>query len=90
MTSHKRFAVSLAVFALLASNAMGKDLPNIDTLFNSKVKPNISATLEQKVGRLNKDGLAIQGEERLGVPTFLWLDPTQLSGHPAGNGADVG
>jgi hypothetical protein len=88
MTSHKRFAVSLAVFALLASNALGKDLPNIDALFNSKVKPNISATLEQKVGQLNKDGLAIQGEERLGVPTFLWLDPAQLSGHPAGNGAE--
>jgi hypothetical protein len=89
MTSHKRFAVSLAVFVLLAGNAFGKDLPNIDALFNSKPKPNYGAALQQKVGELNKDGLPLQGEERLGVPTFLWLDPAQLSGaHPIGNGAE--
>jgi hypothetical protein len=88
MTSHKRFAVSLAVFALLAGSAFGKDLPNIDALFNSKLKPNNSADLEQKVGNLNRAGLPIQGEERLGVPTFLWLDPAQLSGRPGGNGSE--
>jgi hypothetical protein len=89
MTSHKRFAVSLAVLALLAGNAFGRDLPNIDALFNSKPRPNNSAALEQKVGELNKNGLPIQGEERLGVPTFLWLDPSQLRGTlPVGNGAE--
>jgi hypothetical protein len=89
MTSRRRFAVSFAVIALLASSAFGRVLPNIDVLFNSKLQPNNNAAVAQKVGELNKDGLPIQAEERLGVPTFLWLDPAELAGtKPVGNGAE--
>ncbi|HYC62940.1 MAG TPA: M36 family metallopeptidase [Thermoanaerobaculia bacterium] len=84
-----RSVVLFGIALLFAGSAFGKDLPNIDALFHSKPNPEISAAIEQKVGQLNRDGLRIQAEERLGVPTFLWLDASQLSGRvPIGNGAE--
>jgi hypothetical protein len=88
MTSRKRFAVSLAVLALLAGNAFGKDLPNIDA-FGTKPKPTNRPSLEQKAGNLLRPGMRIQQESRLGVPTFLWANQlTELSGRPQGQGAE--
>ncbi|HEV7765634.1 MAG TPA: M36 family metallopeptidase [Thermoanaerobaculia bacterium] len=84
-----RSIAAIGVAALLSGSAFAKDLPNIDALFNSKPKANLKTTIEQKVGSLNKKGLPIQAEERLAVPTFLWVDPAQLSGRPPiGHGAE--
>lgn len=88
MRFRMRSVVSLGVALLFAGTVYGKNLPNIDALFHVKPNPNSSAAVAQKVGQLNKGGLRIQAEERLGVPTFLWLEPAQFSGRPAGNGAE--
>jgi hypothetical protein len=89
MTSQKRLALLVAMVALIASSAFGRNLPNIDLLLNSKVPSNSSAALDQKVGDLRRDGLPLQGEGRLGVPTVLWVDPTQLVGTgPIANGPE--
>lgn len=84
-----RSIAAIGVAALLSGSAFAKDLPNIDELFNSKPKANLRSTIEQKVGALGKKGHTVQAEERLAVPTFLWVDPAQLSNRPPiGQGAE--
>lgn len=89
MTSKKRLAMFVAMLALFATSAFGRDLPNIDLYLNAKVPSNSNAALEQRVGDLRRDGSSLQGEGRFGVPTVLWLDPSQLVGTgPIGQGAE--
>jgi hypothetical protein len=82
--------VSFAAAVLLAGTVFGKDLPNIDAFLNSKQPTTVpSPALQEKVQDLRKPGLPLQAENRLGVPTFLWLDKESLRGtNPIGTGAE--
>ncbi|HEY0372455.1 MAG TPA: M36 family metallopeptidase, partial [Thermoanaerobaculia bacterium] len=82
--------LSVVFTVLLASSMLGKNLPNIDAFLNSKQPPTApGAELQNKVEDLRRSGLPFQAENRLGVPTFLWLDAESFRNTPpVGTGAE--
>jgi hypothetical protein len=58
--------------ACIATLAFGRDLPNYDAAARTKVVPNADAALSQRVAAYIRPGTKVQGDNRFGVPTFLW------------------
>jgi hypothetical protein len=64
--------VVLLWLACVATFAFGRDLPTFDALARTKVIPNADATLAQKAAEFIRPGTKVQGDNRFGVPTFIW------------------
>jgi hypothetical protein len=65
-------SVVLLWLACVATFAFGRDLPTFDALSRAKVIPNADATLAQKAAEYIRPGTKVQGDNRFGVPTFVW------------------
>ena len=65
-------SVVLLWLACVATFAFGRNLPTYDALSRTKVIPNADATLAQKAAEFIRPGTRVQGDNRFGVPTFLW------------------
>lgn len=65
-------SVVLLWLACVTTFAFGRDLPTFDALSRSKVLPNADTTLAQKAAEFIRPGTKVQGDNRFGVPTFIW------------------
>ena len=65
-------SVVLLWLACVATLALGRDLPTYDALSRTKVIPNADAALAQKAAEFIRPGTRVQGDNRFGVPTFVW------------------
>lgn len=75
-----RLVTSIAA-CLLAVTAFGRQLPNIDKFGEKAPSPAKAAALAHKADKLKEKGLRMQGEARLGVPTFMWGSPALSNGN---------
>ena len=65
-------SVFLLWLASVAIAAFGRNLPEYDAVARTKVIPNADASLAQKTAAYIRPGTRVQGDNRFGVPTFLW------------------
>ncbi|HVR39002.1 MAG TPA: M36 family metallopeptidase, partial [Thermoanaerobaculia bacterium] len=72
----RRHAVAVVVVLLSVVSLFARDLPNIDKFGEKSGVPGNSAALLQKAKTFARAGLPLHDENRLGVPTFLWVSPS--------------